>query len=102
MAMDATLQIRMNSDLKAQVEELYRSMGTSFAEAVRIFAQQSLREGGMPFRPTLKAWEDMTAQEINSKLLQSEADIAADRVCTQDELDRRMKGRFAHGTDTTV
>ena len=75
-------------------------MGTSFAEAVRIFAQQGLREGGMPFRPTLKAWEDMTAQEINSKLLQSEADIAAGRVYTQDELDRRMKGRdlAAHPT----
>ena len=102
MAMDATLQIRMNSDLKAQVEELYRNMGTSFAEAVRIFAQQSLREGGMPFRPTLKAWEDMTAQEINAKLLQSEDDIAAGRVYTQDELDRRMKGRFAHGTDSKV
>ena len=102
MAMDATLQIRMNSDLKTQVEELYRNLGTSFAEAVRIFAQQSLREGGMPFRPTLKAWEDMTAQEVNAKLLQSEADIAAGRVCTQDELDRRMKGRFAHGTDTKV
>ena len=56
MAMDATLQIRMNSDLKAEVEELYRNLGTSSAEAVRIFAQQSLREGGMPFRPTLKAW----------------------------------------------
>lgn len=102
MAMDATLQIRMNSDLKAQVEELYRNMGTSFAEAVRIFAQQSLREGGMPFRPTLKAWEDMTAQDINAKLLQSEADIAAGRVYTQDELDRCMKGQFAHGTDTKV
>ena len=102
MAMDATLQIRMNSDLKTQVEELYRNLGTSFAEAVRIFAQQSLREGGMPFRPTLKAWEDMTAQEVNAKLLQSETDIAAGLVCTQDELDRRMKGRFAHGTDTKV
>lgn len=92
----------MNSDFKAQVEELYRSMGTSFTEAVRIFAQQSLREGGMPFRPTLKTWEDMTIQEIDNKLLQSETDIAAGRVCTQDELDRRIKGRFAHGTDTKV
>lgn len=102
MAMDATLQIRMNSDLKVQVEELYRNMGTSFAEAVRIFAQQSLREGGMPFRPTLKAWEDMTAQEVNAKLLQSETDIAVGRLCTQDELDRRMKERFTHGADTQV
>lgn len=102
MAMDATLQIRMNSDLKAQVEELYRSLGTSFAEAVRIFAQQSLREGGMPFRPTLRAWEDMTAQEINAKLIQSEEDISQGRLLSQEDLDRRMKGRFSHGTDQAV
>ncbi len=102
MAMDATLQIRMDSDLKSQVEELYRSMGTSFAEAVRIFAQQSLREGGMPFRPTLKAWENMTAQEIDAKLLQSEDDISHGRVLNQGELDRRMKGRFTHGADQTL
>ena len=68
MAMDATLQIRMNGELKAQVEELYRNLGTSFAEAVRIFAQQSLREGGMPFRPTMKTWDEMTAQEISVRL----------------------------------
>ena len=84
MAMDATLQIRMNSDLKAEVEGLYRNLGTSFAEAVRIFAQQSLREGGMPFRPTLKAWENMTVQEVDAKLLRSEADIAAGRVYSQE------------------
>ena len=48
MAMDATLQIRMNSEPKTGVENLYRNLGTSFAEAVRIFDQQSLREGGMP------------------------------------------------------
>ena len=62
MAMDATIQIKMSSGLKA--------------------------------------WEGMTAQEIHSKLLQSEADIAAGHVCTQDELDRRMKGRdlAAHPT----
>ena len=48
MAMDATLQIRMNSEPKTGVENLYRNLGTSFAEAVHIFDQQSLREGGMP------------------------------------------------------
>ena len=59
MAMDATLQIRIDSAVKEQVEALYRSMGTSFAEAVRMFAQQSLQEGGMPFRPSLRAWDEM-------------------------------------------
>ena len=42
MSMDATLQVRMDGQIKNNVEELYRNLGTSFAEAVRIFAQQSL------------------------------------------------------------
>lgn len=49
MVKEATLQVRMESDLKADAEELYRRLGTSFAEAVRIFARQSLTVGGMPF-----------------------------------------------------
>ena len=102
MAMDSTVQIRMNGELKAQVEELYRNLGTSFAEAVRIFAQQSLREGGLPFRPTLKAWDEISTQEIHEKLVQSDLDIAEGRIYTQEDLDLRMKERFSHGRDTAV
>lgn len=102
MAMESTLQVRMNSDLKAQVEELYRSLGTSFAEAVRIFAQQSLREGGMPFRPTLKTWDEMTAQEISAKLSKSEADILEGRLFSQEDVDARMKEHLAHGNTSAV
>lgn len=49
MAKEATLQVRMDADLKEQAEALYRELGTSFAEAVRIFAKQSILENGMPF-----------------------------------------------------
>ena len=102
MALDATCQIRMNSELKAQVEELYRNLGTSFAEAVRIFAQQSLRDGGMPFRPTLKTWDEMTAQEIGAKLAKSESDICEGRLFSQEDVDARMKERLAHGSTTAI
>lgn len=39
----------MDSELKEQAELLYKQLGTSFAEAVRIFAKQSVAEGAMPF-----------------------------------------------------
>ena len=52
MAKQAVYQVRMDEEIKEQVESLYRSMGTSFAEAVRIFAVQSIREQGMPFTPS--------------------------------------------------
>ena len=49
MPKEATVQVRMDADLKEQVEKLYKELGTSFAEAIRIFAKQSVREQGMPF-----------------------------------------------------
>lgn len=49
MAKQATLQVRMDKELKESAEALYKSMGTSLAEAVRIFARQSVAENAMPF-----------------------------------------------------
>jgi addiction module RelB/DinJ family antitoxin len=91
MAMDATLQIRIDSAVKEQVEALYRNLGTSFAEAVRMFAQQSLQEGGMPFRPSLRAWDDMSEAEISEKLSRSSKDIAAGRISEQCDMDAKVK-----------
>lgn len=97
MSMDATLQVRMDGQIKNNVEELYRNLGTSFAEAVRIFAQQSLLAGGMPFRPTLRAWEELTEAEIDRKLTASEEDILAGRTLSQEEADERLRAKFHHG-----
>ena len=96
MAMDATLQVRMDSQIKASVEELYRNLGTSFAEAVRIFAQQSLLAGGLPFQPRLKTWEEYTDEEISQMLEESEADLAAGRVYTMEEWDQMMKEKLRY------
>lgn len=97
MSMDATLQVRMDGQVKNSVEELYRSLGTSFAEAVRIFAQQSLLAGGMPFRPTLKPWEELSGAELDRKLAASEEDISSGRVLSQEETDARLRAKFKHG-----
>ncbi len=97
MSMDATLQVRMNSEVKEQVEELYRGLGTSFAEAVRIFARQSILAGGMPFRPALKTWDELTEEEIEGKLAASEADLKAGRVHTQAEVDDVIRETLRNG-----
>ena len=97
MAMESTLQVRMDSALKAEVEALYKSLGTSFAEAVRIFAQRSIREGGLPFTPSLKTWDELTQAEIDTRLHKSMADIAADRLLSQEQLDAEIREKYAHG-----
>ena len=50
---DEIVQVRMDPEDKRRAEELYRKLGTSFEEAVRIFARQSILENGMPFRPSV-------------------------------------------------
>lgn len=55
MLKESILEIKMDSDLKEQAERLYEEMGTTFAEAIRIFARQSVMEKGMPFTMHLAA-----------------------------------------------
>ena len=56
----------------------------------------------MPFRPTLKTWDEMTAQEISAKLAKSEADILEGRVFSQEAVDARMKERLIYGNNSAV
>lgn len=94
MAMDSTVQVRMDSKLKSQVEELYKKLGTSFAEAVRIFAQQSVREGGMPFQPKLVTLDNMSDQTLQKKIADSVKEAESGEVLNQEELDAFMEEKF--------
>jgi addiction module RelB/DinJ family antitoxin len=67
MPKEAIVQIRMDNETKEAVEKLYRDLDTSFAEAVRIFAAQSVKEHGFPFVPRNYKIVDRTAKGILSK-----------------------------------
>lgn len=43
------ISIRMDSELKAQAEELFSELGMNLSTAFNVFVRQSLREGGIPF-----------------------------------------------------
>ena len=95
--MDAVVEIAMDKELLDAVEELYRSMGTTFEEAVRMFARESIRVQGLPFQPTLEYLEDLTPQELECRMMQAEEDVNAGRVYTDAEFDAMMKERFQRG-----
>ena len=44
-----TFQMRINPDVKQQVEDIYARQGLTFTDAVNIFIQQSLNMEGLPF-----------------------------------------------------
>lgn len=47
--MTTTIQVRMDEELKEKAEKLYKALGTSFSEAVRMFATKSVEEQAIPF-----------------------------------------------------
>lgn len=51
------MQFRMDAALKRDAEELFRELGTSFAEALRIFAQQCVLTHSMPIAISLPRHE---------------------------------------------
>ncbi len=48
----ASFQMRINPEIKRQVEEIYAQQGLSLTDAVNIFIQQSINQRGLPFLPS--------------------------------------------------
>ena len=64
----AILQVRIEEDQKAKAERLYRAMGTTLSEAVRLFVAQSNIARKLPFQPvTLSASDGKAAHGALAK-----------------------------------
>lgn len=51
------MQFRMDRELKKEAEDVFRALGTSFAEALRIFARQCVLTRSMPIAIALPRHE---------------------------------------------
>lgn len=79
MPKEATLKIMMDAELKAQAEALYSQLGTSFAEAIRIFAKQSVQEKALPFKVHIPENQNNLNQRIG---------IAKGKFVVPDDIDK--------------
>ncbi len=51
---NVSVQARIKPELKEQAEGVFDAMGLSMGDAIRLFLQQSVNSGGLPFHPTTK------------------------------------------------
>lgn len=72
----ANLNVRVDENLKADAQALYKAMGLDLSTAINMFLRQSLVEHGLPFRPS-------TLQTNQSRLLQSIQQIEEGKVITK-------------------
>ena len=64
----AILQVRIREEDKQHAERLYDAMGTSLAEAVRLFVAQSILMRKLPFQPVAVRSKDGTAANGSLKV----------------------------------
>lgn len=49
-----TVQSQVSPELNKQAEAVFAALGLSTADAIRLFLQQAVNTGGLPFQPTAK------------------------------------------------
>ncbi len=52
--MNETVQARISPELKQAAEAVFSAMGLKTSDAIRMFLQQSVNLGGLPFQPRTK------------------------------------------------
>ena len=64
---------RMDSQVKAQADELYASLGMDMSTAVNMFVRQCLRERQLPFQPSLNVpnQETIRAMEESDEMIRT-------------------------------
>ena len=67
MAKTASMYIRIDPQVKADVEAIYARFGMSLTEAINIFLHQSRNVGGLPF--------DLVFKEVDARAGELEADL---------------------------
>lgn len=68
-AKDSTFQVRINSEIKKKVEDIYAKTGMTLTDAFNLFIQQSLNVEGLPFIATQNSKEALKEQAIVKLML---------------------------------
>lgn len=63
MSLDSTVRARIDSNLKKDVEEIFKDIGINTSQAINIFLKKVQRERGIPFQ--LKIPNETTVNAMN-------------------------------------
>ena len=90
---DSTFQVRINSEIKKAVEDIYAQTGMTLTDAFNTFIQQSLNVEGLPFIVTKNSKEALKEQTIAMLMLdlkRAEERADAEGWIDADDLEREL------------
>ncbi len=95
--MASTIQVRVDDDLKAKSDALFKDLGTDTTTAIRMFLTQALAVNGFPFeikRVNVNPYETLAEYEMLDKLEKSRKHAAQGMYKEAAEVSRDMRARY--------
>lgn len=80
------LRMRINPDIRRELERVYAKNGLTLTDAVNVFFQQSLNTGGFPFQVTENNAEMMKAKALNRLMKELDEGMSDPVSYAQDEV----------------
>ena len=97
MSKEASVYAHIDSEVKAQAEEILTELGISISSAINIYYRQIIRHGGLPFevvlaKPSAKLPElsDYTKEELEERLRKSYQDCLVGNGRPLDEVMKEL------------
>lgn len=95
--MASTIQVRVDDELKAKSDELFKALGTDTTTAIRIFLTQALEVNGFPFeikKVNANPYEPLTEAEFFTKLEKSHEHVTQGMFRDADEISRDIRAKY--------
>lgn len=95
--MASTIQVRVDDDLKAKSDALFKDLGTDTTTAIRMFLTQALAVNGFPFeikKITANPYAALTEYELLNKLEKSREHAAQGMYKDAADVSRGMRAKY--------
>ena len=95
--MASTIQVRVDDELKAKSDKLFKDLGTDTTTAIRMFLTQALAVNGFPFeikRASANPYEALTELELLEKLEKSREHAEQGLFRDADGVSRDMREKY--------
>ena len=95
--MASTIQVRVDDDLKAKSDKLFKDLGTDTTTAIRMFLTQALAVNGFPFeikRVSVNPYEALSETEILDKLEKSREHATQGKYRDAADVSRDMREKY--------
>ena len=87
---DDVFRIRMNSEIKNELEEVFAKNGLTLTDAVNVFFQQVLNTGGFPFPVTEDNAEKMKAKALSKLMKELETGMNCTESYSEEEAKKML------------